>query len=886
MKRFAVLFGVLAVVLATAGGVQATAPSVGDLPDIRLEATGGDPTSLPEMLLDAYDVLDFVKDFDDAATGLTVSILSVDTIAAPAAGSPASATAPAVDFDASSEVVGATEVLVDIYGSAAPQWASYEVKVVDASTAMGGKGAFGSDAITSTAIVKYATFVLGEPTLTSGRDTDNLAADGNAFAVCLIPDATYQLYRLDAAISPASASASVDWELVVNSVAVGDATDTGGWDANGNWLGLEITNEGSGAAVSFGEIYYSIDANGALTLTTGGSISEGPFLVGILATDQGDSNNADGARILVAEALVTTTLATSATAGNSVTLNDLAAATIAAPTKIPSLNSAAPNTTTPVWPNGRPDNLSSLIGDSMWTYQLGGNDSVIQPVDLEIVDLATESLPAAAVLPWDETSAHIAGGMAFRATLDAPADPSAIGPRDTQSSSAEQLDGFRLQSTVFTEALDLDEVVTFSLNVASDAANASDLPKYQMAVTSALGGSLSGLDARTQALSTFQALEGLGIPFAGRPLVNFPGESDGWRTLSIPFSRGASPIYFDYDADGDFDGDDLADLDTNVAIPGGWGGVTENNAFIATFLCASTEFASNAVTVWVDNLCVHKSAYAIDLAWGLEQLTDHAEVGDPDHGDLDDIWTALPNGDSIFQYTSGDLDGTFESIAQGSVTNVDLKTIGMYNFTGAGKNPVFKPAGISFQDGGIGSLSIASRDHTNDGNSANALEIDLGATAETATASNLVSIRTIVRTTNLYGGQGGGVYSVEAYVGKAMANSNQSNAADSRDPQIRVLIGEVWPNFLGTAQGTLYVNGGLPSSITGDPPFNWKRAVAELYIPDPSNQGVFVRGDIQVLEDFANPSANFIPLYLDDLAVYKVGETATFFDAELFGISL
>jgi hypothetical protein len=255
MKRFAVLFGILAIAFAC-GTSYATAPQAGDVPDIRLDVGPTGTSSLPETATDAYDVFDYFKDVDDAPSALTVSIRNIQAIL----GSPP---APNIDIGGATEVTGVSEALVDVYGLSAAGWWEYTVRVDDASTAS--KGAVGADAISDSAVAKYSTFAVMEPTIEDGvfLKTGGETGMTRQFVYCYVGQALGQLYRLDVAVDPASASSSVDWEVYVSDV-IYDSTSVN-YDANGSWIGLDKPHGASGSATSYDGLSYAIDANGTMT---------------------------------------------------------------------------------------------------------------------------------------------------------------------------------------------------------------------------------------------------------------------------------------------------------------------------------------------------------------------------------------------------------------------------------------------------------------------------------------------------------------------------------------------------------------------------------------------------------------------------------------------
>lgn len=282
MKRFAVLFGMLAVVVACSPSF-ATAPQVRALPDVRLGIFEGD-SGLPEQALSAYDVIDYFTDSDNEATELTVSILDRDWFDAPGAEDPPEGDPAIIDFDGFDFLSGVDSFPVDVYPSANPGWTQYTVLVEEPEEEEPGKGAD----ISQVAIAKTSTFSLNAPTISDGLllQAGGLVASSRQFTYVYM-GGDGALYRLDEALVPTDTD--VDWTLYLNEVISDDLLLN--YDANGRWIGLAYNLLADGDSVTEAELVYGIDADGALsieTLTPGGQVMGGPWVIGILATNQED----------------------------------------------------------------------------------------------------------------------------------------------------------------------------------------------------------------------------------------------------------------------------------------------------------------------------------------------------------------------------------------------------------------------------------------------------------------------------------------------------------------------------------------------------------------------------------------------------------------------
>jgi len=211
MKRFAVLFGIIAIstVVVTTSSF-AEAPSVKDLPNLRLLYDNGGTVSdeLIPMATDAYDVFGFVKDYNNVPADLTVSISG---IVAPAV---------TVDINGNSSVNGVSQALIDAYAGSATGWGQYSVKVDDASTA--GKGIISANAWDNSdvAIAKYSTFNVQGPAIDTGRLFDAVVdVNTQLFTRVLLGSGV-----VTPAIPVNPSATAVDWSLYLNSVTINDPT--------------------------------------------------------------------------------------------------------------------------------------------------------------------------------------------------------------------------------------------------------------------------------------------------------------------------------------------------------------------------------------------------------------------------------------------------------------------------------------------------------------------------------------------------------------------------------------------------------------------------------------------------------------------------------------
>lgn len=873
MKRFAVLFGMLAVVVACSPSF-ATAPQVRALPDVRLGIFEGD-SGLPEQALSAYDVIDYFTDSDNEATELTVSILDRDWFDAPGAEDPPEGDPAIIDFDGFDFLSGVDSFPVDVYPSANPGWTQYTVLVEEPEEEEPGKGAD----ISQVAIAKTSTFSLNAPTISDGLllQAGGLVASSRQFTYVYM-GGDGALYRLDEALVPTDTD--VDWTLYLNEVISDDLLLN--YDANGRWIGLAYNLLADGDSVTEAELVYGIDADGALsieTLTPGGQVMGGPWVIGILATNQEDPNDSDGSRVLIGSAMVPYVSEENATLGTSVTFDDLDLGPIPAAGNW-FINTDEGDGTNPFYRRPRP-----LVGEppapwevqirenSGWTNIMTGVDVIFEAVPLEIVDLEADTdLPLEAQIFGPDT-AHIAGGRGIKATLEAPPE-GPVGPRGMNPEWI-QLDGFRLQSRHFT-GIQPDDVITFALNVATDAQSATDLPNFLIYITSGFGGSMAGQHFTYQpGVYALAGAEEVGDPpelvesdSYEVSQVNVPMAAQGWHTISTNYSPGSTRVWMDQNNDGVMDEADI-DLLRPYAELLGWDAANELSAIQVGLRCNTHRLAENDVTVWLDNFRVFRSAYALDLALGPEELFETADSADPVVYNL---------GVRRGILATGSIDGTFESIEEMTPENFsDIGFISAYGWGGAMPHSPFMAFLEPTRYGEEGALQIGAYDHTMNANSSQCLSISIsGDSGVSGNYGDLNAFRTQVLTT-FVDAQGSGLYAIEAFMSKAYP---VNQVAAERHPDVRLILNEVAPNHEGANSGVIFQWGGLPESVGGAPPGNWQRAVAEMYIPNAQ----YVRGMIQVISSIWDDANDYsVPILVDDLKIYKVDDPVIFFDADLYG---
>jgi hypothetical protein len=128
---------------------------------------------------------------------------------------------------------------------------------------------------------------------------------------------------------------------------------------------------------------------------------------------------------------------------------------------------------------------------------------------------------------------------------------------------------------------------------------------------------------------------------------------------------------------------------------------------------------------------------------------------------------------------------------------------------------------------------------------------------------------------------GDGLYALEGYLA-AQGPFNQVTTTGCH-PQIFMTLNEVLPAAFGNTAGVILNYGGLPD-VGGDIPFNWQRIVITMY----SAASESLRGTIQLYDQpgtVGHPvqmSAFNVPIYIDDLKIYKVADSLDQWDAELF----
>jgi len=488
--------------------------------------------------------------------------------------------------------------------------------------------------------------------------------------------------------------------------------------------------------------------------------------------------------------------------------------------------------------------------------------NTVDSIQLQVVDLAVDpDLPSAAnpsnILGAlsTEYGEGIAGGHAIKAAIGKGVNP--IGPRGYPGKNQNQ--GFAIQSFGY-QGLQVGDVLTFALNIATDATDTWSMPNYQLWLSSGWGGVTYGSDIRVVQANVNLA-EGTTTV---RPRVNLPLASEGWTRLSVNYSPAYTPEFFNLNGDNVMDSADLAIL-ANVANAGeyGWNGADEMGVAYAGFQLRGV--ATQTVTtvhVWMDNLVVYRSAFELDLALGAEELNVAVTPG-PKLSNL--IGVAIGQ-------TAGNLDGSIEGYS-GS-----LDAVGIDLGYGGGGAPAFEYTKKNNINGASANVTVDStHDHTNF-NSTKCLKVILaGDDGPDGTSGNWSEILQGIDTA-IVAGSGSGTYVFECYVAKDRTVNVSKN---DRHPKVRCILQEVAPNWLGSANAITYNLGGLPDDVdTGiDIPYNWARTVCTMYIPGCEN----LVGRVNIMDTYQADVGLFnVPIYIDDLKLYRVDDPANVFDADLY----
>jgi hypothetical protein len=765
--------------------------------------------------LDAYNVESFIRDFDDAVSALTITLPGGDItmVDPPPSQAPNSdGSLPTIELDVSNNV--------DVFGRSAPGWARYTVNVDDASNPVTSR----------TAIAKYSTFAFNTPSLSEGRFFDLTASGWQLAYAWMGQDVTVP--DLDSTITPPTA---VDWEVYMNRLQYPDDYL---FDANGNLLGIEPYYLAHGSSVSAGGWNVAISSTGGIVLSAGGTLSPGPFLIGVLAINQSDPDDIDATRIMVSAGLLgmaTPGGHSAATHANSETLDGLSTG----PVTIQDLSTSPPTG----------DQRIPIRDGSHWAAVWFTQDLVNDQAALDVVDITGVDAP-----PAGAPGPNIADGNALRVTLDPAGLPDAV----------------RLYSRAIPD-IQPGEVYTFAANVATDIANATHSPSMLMAITSGLGAKNSGV-----------LLEHIQFgpadpewPFTQGTITDayqkdiFPDATEGWQTLSVNYTAPLTHTYLDVNADNAFDQADLdiiADIFGNPTSPAYEGFTDERDVAKAALKIYGHDGMSSTVHVWLDNLRVYRSAYELDL--GLEQTVYSAPV---------DYTGILPSAAAGPQPT-GNMDGTFEG-------TTDLDALGFVEANGSGLLPAsFRApygsfaADATYGNATPGSFSVISGpDHTKSGGSSQCLRLQLTG----STSGSDVSIRAFLNSAIVLL-PSSGIYCMEGYISMA---GGQNEVSTNRAPEYTLALVQMAPNPLGVNYGLVYVNGGTPSSIAAE---GWDRFVGTGYIPDtqsiPGKEAVMARVSLLAHTPYGDPAGNFTTAqaYLDDLRIVQVDDPAKFFDADLF----
>jgi hypothetical protein len=826
MKRFAVLCSIVALVSLYVPSSWATAPSIADLPDVRLSAPGGS-VLLNQQEMDAYNLEDFIKDFDQTIGELTIGLDGAATWVVP----PSDLVTPDGTNPATEptiEIPG--DNLVDIYSASGTGWALYRVEVDDGTPA---------NLAHETAIAKYSTFAMGTPTsLSAGRFFDLDPAGWQLGNVWMEDAGDVVINDLDSTIDPPTA---VTWSAYVNYA-------TPEFDLNGNLLGLDpVYVDHASEGVPFTALGWdvTISTAGGLTVAPAGSVfSPGPLLIGILATNDLDEQDADAARVLVSAGLIG--LATpgegeAPSSGKSETLDDLAEGLIETPTSIPA------------------DMPAPIAPGSHWVYWLQNSDSIHagNQCQLEIKDLATDTdLPPAAIPKGVIGGAAVpmAGGNALKATLI---------PTGTVPSA-----GFRLISRAITGCLPGD-VYTFSMNIATDVDDATNIPSMQMAMLNPLGASAAGFVLHRLAYPGVAGVEGTVMESFKQDII--PLATDGWQTLSANWSPPLTRSWGGgFAAPTDvFNDDDIAVIDAYFSsLENFTNDLQAVRASLYVYerrptFAAGTEM-TDTVHLWMDNLRIYRSAYELDLGYAKTEYVDAV----PNLSDY------IPVSLLLIPEPTGPIDGTFSA----SDTDLDAMGFGVDEFgtelAGLPRRTPYGPLPADAQYNSVSASQVTvntSVDHTKAGGITNCLQVALPSTGDSAYRAFKAQIVSSVVATP----EGSGIYCMEMYVSKARTTNVN---ADDKTPIYKLLLNQVAPNALATPYGVQFTRGGLPDNV-GLEENNWIRVVGTGYIPDCQ----LLRVMIQVEESFTEDSSNYdVPSYFDDIGIYRVDDPAKFFDADLF----
>jgi hypothetical protein len=570
MKRFVVLTSIVALVSLYVPCAWATAPAISDLPDVKL-LTGGSPapkgvisSGLQDQELDAYNVEDFIKDFDDSVSALTIGLTGQTVIDAPPPPLPDLTDTPVPDI----ELDGANNV--DVYGFADAAWARYTVTADD-----------GENPVTEwKAVAKYSTFAMGTPSLSQGRFFNlDLVNDWVFSYVSTAEGSTITLADLEATLSVGAPA--VSWAAYMNDVDYW-------YDPNGNLLGVNPVLAGYGASFSARGWDVSISSTGGLMLTPSGAFSPGPFLIGITATNDADDQDIDVTRVMVSSGM----LASATPGGHSAATSD----------KSETLDGLTPGVVPT--PALGADIKVPIQDGSHWTSIFLAAERVNDPAALEIVDLTVDGPP-------DGTSPGVGEGNALKVSF---------APGTTTNPQA-----IRLFSRAF-EGIEQGAVYTFAANIATDIADATHSPTMLMGLTSGLGTSSQGvflenvvIDLGEGTLS--EAYQQDIIPFAGDGWqtisVNYtpPLSAAFWGDLAEPLTEFTS-------ADQDVLDSVVTGPEGWYTVDGYDGHVMK-----AALKINARADMTDPFSVWLDNLRVYRSAYELDLGLQKTELSTLADSG-------------------------------------------------------------------------------------------------------------------------------------------------------------------------------------------------------------------------------------------------------------------
>jgi hypothetical protein len=389
------------------------------------------------------------------------------------------------------------------------------------------------------------------------------------------------------------------------------------------------------------------------------------------------------------------------------------------------------------------------------------------------------------------------------------------------------------------------------------------VPRFQIFAASAIAGTISG--------GNYIVIPGAPDLIGATPQLPIPTADQGWSTLGVNYSPGADDIYFDLNGDGaSTQADKDLILQYVLASRGATTGNEKDYMQVGLDMWASDLGTASKVNVWLDNFRVYKSVYQLDLALGPEQLDTLATGTTIDTLDQD--------GYKVVTQPSG-WDGTIDSYVNTGDKAADLDAIGfVYNYPVGGQTygmgTMFLPS-WQYVRADYDAISVSAQDHTLNGAGAGQSIALTLAPFDGQDAAGQAMLAELF--TGIMQADGSGLYAMECYA--STDGPYNSDPSYPRHPEVRVLLNEVAPNVAGTGSGFIFTNTGLPQSVNGDTPGNWRRIISQEYI----NDADLIRGVIQMDDNANDPVDDFnLTIYFDDFKFYKVTDDVDYFDAELF----